>query len=231
MTKISLSWLDLKPNTEYNGNIEHFYKYIKRIRSYLIKYDHIPEIIFEQWIRGLHDNYNTLKNYAWLDYEEIVFDLIEWPSKKFVHLNVIEEFSYYVESKKSYKDVNTFSCGPLELESWVNKGTWVTPPIILDVSSINKEIPKWSNIKGLFQLVEGHTRLGYLLSLIRQNEENNTKLASKHLVYIMRKKKKPSFENTYNESIIPLTDEEIKKYKELTPEEIKKDEVDFNDLF
>ncbi|MEX6627078.1 hypothetical protein [Tenacibaculum salmonis] len=119
--------------------------------------------------------------------------------------------------------------------SWVENGTWLTPPIILDVSSINIEIPEWSNIKAPFQLVEGHTRLGFLLSLIRKNKKENTTLALTHSVYVMKVENKKIFKNELikEDEIKPLTVEEIKearaKLNSLTHEEIKEYERKFDD--
>ncbi|MEX6627079.1 hypothetical protein [Tenacibaculum salmonis] len=99
MTKISLSWYNLKPNINEYGDFECFNSYIKRIRK-LKEFSHIPEIIFKQWIRGLHDDINTLNNYAWIDYENIVFEAQEWKVEDFLNINVANDYETYFAGKK-----------------------------------------------------------------------------------------------------------------------------------
>ena len=121
MTKISLSWLELKPNMDNRGDQEDFSVYMKRIRSIFPKYKHIPDSIFEQWIKGLHNNYDTLNNYAQIDYEQIEFDLVEWETIKFLDVRVIDNFSNYVKSKANFRSVNVFSCNKESKETWIKK--------------------------------------------------------------------------------------------------------------
>ena len=226
MTRVSLSWLNLKPNMDLNGDKENLSLYLKRLRKIFPEYNHIPNTIFEQWIMGLHDDGFTINNYAWIDFTKVEFELLEWSNSNFKQLRVIKEFENYVSAKESFNDIRDFGCSKEAEQNWYKKGTWLTPPIIIETNSF-EEIPKWSEIKGDFQLVEGHTRLGYLKSLIKQNKERGIKLATKHLVYVMRKKKifsSPALlqENDYK----PLSDEEINKAKNfrksLSKEELKK---------
>lgn len=213
MARVSVSWLDLKPNMKMNGNKEDLSLYLERVRKILPEYNHIPDTIFEQWIMGLHDNGYTIYNYGWIDFTKVEFELIKWDSSNFQNVKVIDEFKYFVSAKESFNDIRDFGCGKEAQESWLQKGTWLTPPIIIETKSF-ENIPEWSEIKGEFQLVEGHTRLGYLKSLIRQNRERNIKLASKHFLYIMRKKKNqsPKIISKENE-ITPLSDLELNEAK------------------
>ena len=50
MTKISLSWLSLKPNQNNDGNQEDYSDYIERIRKSYKEFSHIPDLVIEQWI-------------------------------------------------------------------------------------------------------------------------------------------------------------------------------------
>lgn len=228
MAKISLSWYNLKPNINVDGDFEGFDSYIKRIRM-LEEFSHIPEIIFKQWIHGLHNDANTLNNYAWMDYENITFEAEEWKVEDFLDINVANKCNIYFTAKKNRDFSELIECSNKAdwYSSWKENGTWLTPPIILDVSSINVEIPEWSDIKAPFQLVEGHTRLGCLLSLIKKNKEKKTKLALTHTVYVMNVDSKESLKSELKKEgeIKPPTNEELKearaKLDSLTDEERK----------
>jgi hypothetical protein len=74
------------------------------------------------------------------------------------------------------------------LDCWKENGTWKTPPIILDICSLTTEIPKWSELIPPYQLVEGHSRLGYLHSMKRISDLNIGKIALKHKIYLIKEK-------------------------------------------
>ena len=180
------SWLRLKPN-EIEGSKESFDDYYPRI---LEKQDfsHIPMEVFKQWIHAHHDNYYSLKNYGWLDYEKVRFDLVQCEISAFKDTYVIESFREYVASRAELTDISKFMCTKPDLLSWVADGTWITPPIILDVSSLSTRPPNWSELQPPFQLVEGHSRYGYLKSMMGQAHRNGQKIAAQHSIYLMHVK-------------------------------------------
>ncbi|QLG46894.1 hypothetical protein [Costertonia aggregata] len=188
MILINKTWADLKPNEDSKGNSEWFDDYYDRIKN-KIEFKDFPKEVFEQWIHPLHNDYHTIRNYAWMNYEYIEFELIEWKYSQLEKLYVIEDFREFFESRASYNDLNQFSCREKDLDYWKENGTWRIPPIILDTKSINDEIPKWSEVSNEFQLIEGHSRLGYLKSIKRINELGNVRIAKKHKVYSMRVRK------------------------------------------
>ena len=61
-------------------------------------------------------------------------------------------------------------CIHSDLEYWKMKGTWRVAPIILDARTL-RNIPQHSEVVPPYQLVEGHTRLGYLLALELANDQ------------------------------------------------------------
>ncbi len=185
MNKVHQSWKDLKPN-EYEKDFR-FEEYFERIAKN-DNYKYIPKLVFEQWIFGLHQNEYTLNNYAWIDYTKIKFEICEWEFQKFQEVNVIEDFKPYFLERAKCKDFMQFCCIDDDLSYWKEYGTWRIPPIILDVNSLTTKIPSWCEIMPPFQLIEGHTRLGYLHSMKRISELNKGKLASKHSVYLMVEK-------------------------------------------
>lgn len=174
-----------------NGNEKYedfkFEDYYKRILTNE-KLDHIPKTIFEQWIYYHHQELNTLNNYAWINYENVHFTLCEWELDKFEKVSVIDNFMDYYSDRASYSDFNQFCCTPEDFETWKKNGTWRVAPIVIDVLSLKTNIPSWSQLKPSYQLVEGHTRFGYLKSMQRISLLNKGNVAIKHLIYLMQEK-------------------------------------------
>jgi len=185
MIKIHYSWTFMNPNENEKYEDFKFDEYFERV-IHNEKLRHIPKSIFEQWIYGLHFEDNTLQNYAWINYENIEFNLSDWDFNDLAKVNIIEDFKDYFNGRASYKDFDQFCCNDEDLDYWKENGTWKTPPIILDICSLTTEIPKWSELIPPYQLVEGHSRLGYLHSMKRISDLNKGKIASKHKIYLMK---------------------------------------------
>jgi hypothetical protein len=177
------SWMRLKPN-EIEGSKESFAEYHPRILEKK-DFSHIPKEVFEQWIHPLHDDPYTLKNYGWFDYEKVEFELVKWKTSALINIYVIESFRDYVASRARMTNQSEFMGKKEDLLRWKENGTWRTPPIILDVGTLKTDIPNWSELQPPFQLVEGHTRYGYLRSMIEQ-EKREKRLAAHHSIYLMR---------------------------------------------
>jgi hypothetical protein len=78
-------------------------------------------------------------------------------------VNVIKEYQRHVDEGSQYQAYEKIPCSERDREYWVKNSTWRTPPLILDVESLGNEIiPGFAEITGPLQLVEGHSRLGYL---------------------------------------------------------------------
>lgn len=178
------SWMRLKPN-EIEGGKESFEDYYSRIHEKK-DFSHIPKEVFIQWIYEHHDNDYMAKNYGWLDYEKVRFDLVQWETAAFRNLYVIESFRDCVTGRAEFKDISQFNCTEEDLSSWKQKGTWKTPPIILDITTLKMKIPNWSELQPPFQLVEGHSRYGYLRSMMVQAKGNKSIIAPQHSIYLMR---------------------------------------------
>ena len=78
---------------------------------------------------------------------------------------MIEPFHDLVLNRGSFSKIDDFCCVDEDIAHWKDFGSWRVPPILLDVMSIKSEIPEWSEISPPFQLVESHSRLGYLHSM------------------------------------------------------------------
>ncbi len=184
----SKSWLDLKPLRVKYGNIEKFEDYYGRIKL-KPEFLHIPEIVFKQWLWAHHDKKESIANYGWLNYEDLEFKLCRWTNKQLANIYVIESYRDYYKNRASYNDLSYFRCTDKDLKEWRKRGTWRTPPIILDVQSISEEIPNWCELVSPHQLVEGHSRLGYLKSMVTIDKLGKEKIAEKHEIYLMRLKR------------------------------------------
>lgn len=184
----SKSWMALKPLIIEYGNIEYFEDYYDRIKL-KTEFSHIPKIVFEQWLWAHHDKEESIANYGWLNYENIEFELCSWTNKQLKDVYVVESYREYYENRASYNDISSFRCNNKDLLEWKKNGTWRTPPIILELQSINEEIPNWSELVSPYQLVEGHSRLGYLHSMFTIDILGKEKVADKHDIYLMKIKK------------------------------------------
>lgn len=184
MILINRSWLELKPNEDHNGNQEGFEEYYPRI-GLKSDFHHIPKEVFEQWIHPHHCNDETLLNYSWIDLKMFQFKHCEWSLNEILNINVIDSYQDYFNDRASYNDFTQFFCRDIDLNEWQKHGTWRMPPIVLDVNSLKSPIPEWADIKGSYQLVEGHSRLGYLHSVKRISELNKGNVGIKHKIYLM----------------------------------------------
>lgn len=186
MPLIHDSWMRMKPN-EINGSRESFDDYYPRILE-KVDFSHIPEDVFRQWIHAHHDNHYTQQNYGWLNYETVTFEMVKWKTSVLEDLYVIESYRPYVNGRAQLNDLSKFMCTEEDLLTWKELGTWKTPPIIFDVGNLKVDAPAWAELGKSYQLVEGHSRYGYFLSLRHQKRETR-KLAREHIIYLMRANK------------------------------------------
>jgi hypothetical protein len=185
MDRKSKSWIDLEPLKVEHGNLERFEDYYARIQQKK-EFSHIPKSVFKQWLWAHHDKKQSIQNYGWLDYKNIEFELCTWTNSQLTNIYVIQGYLNYYKNRASYNDFDSFCCIDNDLNEWKAKGTWRTPPIIIDVNSINENIPGWCELNPPFQLVEGHSRLGYLHSMFTIDRLGKGKVAEKHEIYLMR---------------------------------------------
>lgn len=185
MKKIHKSWDLLTPRESEKPEYFGFDDYYKRI-SNDDRFRHIPKLVLEQWIYPHHNNGNTIANYAWINYETTEFIVEEWDYELLQTVNIIDDYVEYVNLRKSCSDFNQFCCIPEDVEYWRNNGTWKTPPIILNISSFTCTLPGWSDLKPPYQLVEGHSRIGYLHSAKMISEQKKGFIAANHLIFLMR---------------------------------------------
>lgn len=180
----SKSWKDLKPLKGKYGNIEFFEDYYERIKP-KAEFSHIPSEVFKQWLWAHHDKRESILNYGWLNYENIEFQLCNWTNEQLKNIYVIENYKDYYKNRSSYNNFDSFCCTPKDLKHWKDEGTWRTPPIILDIQSLG-EIPNHCELISPYQLVEGHSRLGYLQSMFKIDSLGKGNVAETHEIYLMK---------------------------------------------
>jgi hypothetical protein len=126
----------------------------------------VPVAVAEQWLFCHYYNRSTIDNYGWINYEKAMFVSETITTAQAIKLRVIKEYSTYVNSRMYCKPFEDFMCIPEDKECWIREGTWRVPPVIVDVQSFNNyNPPPYADFSGILQLVEGHARLGYLLSM------------------------------------------------------------------
>jgi hypothetical protein len=182
--RTSESWKKLIPKLNFNRfdlNDETVEAYWQRLQPRF----NIPLNVCEQWLYPLYYNQNSTNNYGWLNYDRVEFLETELSFDVISEINVINEYKFHVDEGAKCRAYDKLLCTEQDKEYWKNTNTWRIPPIILDVKSLSAEkIPEYAEINGSFQLVEGHSRLGYLFAAM--NSGVLTK--STHIVYLMRYK-------------------------------------------
>ncbi len=79
----------LNPIENERNNDLRFEEYYDRItRNEKLK--HIHKAIFEQWNYGLHFEESTIRNYAWINYKNVEFNLCEWEFSDLAIVYIIE---------------------------------------------------------------------------------------------------------------------------------------------
>lgn len=182
--RTSDSWKALIPKRNFNTfdlSDESEEDQWKRLESRF----HIPLNVVKQWLYPLYYNQNSTNNYGWLNFDNIEFLEEELSYEELLNVYVIDGYKSYVDDGARYKAYDKLPCVERDKEYWRKESTWRVPPIILDVKSISDRVPEHAEIKGPLQLVEGHSRLGYLFAAKNSGvlQKNN------HKIYLMRYKK------------------------------------------
>lgn len=179
--RTSATWKALKPLRGLHSlcdNDESTQQHYLRLRSRF----NIPLEVIEQWLYPHYCNIDSVNNYGWLNYDDVIFDNTYMLIRQLMDVHILTAYEPYVRARAVSTPFDGFMCIDQDKKYWQEKGTWRVPPIILDVLTIHDVIPSYAEIKGPFQLVEGHSRLGYLLAL---HNAGILKSESQHLIYRM----------------------------------------------
>ncbi|WP_434122135.1 hypothetical protein [Salinicoccus roseus] len=147
----------------------------------------IPKEVAEQWLFCFIDQYDFIRDYVDIDLTKVTFKLVGWSTESILDIKPGElghkgRFLPVIRDLKKIKgDINKSSYSHIESikNSWVENGTWETPPIVLDSCH-------FPGFKSPYELVEGYTRLAWF-NYYANSEDNisNVKLSSKHEVWLM----------------------------------------------
>lgn len=180
MTTSSKSWHALRPLKNFNcpdRNDETEREYVARLKP---KYE-IPLEVAEQWLYIHYENPHTIRNYAWIDFGKLKFVRVGLGETAILHLNVIDAYQDFVRERSENRDYDDFVCVPRDVDFWRAESTWRVPPIVLDVESLPSTPPVTADIRGPYQLIEGHSRLGNFLALKAAGKLTRRK----HTVYLL----------------------------------------------
>lgn len=163
--RTSISWKALIPLRDFNRRREsdesphqHYLRLLPRFN--------IPLEVIEQWIYLHYYKRETVNNYGWLNYEMIRFEETFMSALQLADLNIIGPYLSYVMKRELNDPFDGFACASKDVDHWREKSTWRVPPIVIDVTTL-RDIPPHAELKDPFQLVEGHSRIGYLLAMRR----------------------------------------------------------------
>lgn len=181
----SISWKALMPLPDLNRFPESAESPQQHYRRLFQRFS-IPLEVVEQWLHPHYYNADSVKNYGWMDYDQMRFEETFMSTRHLMELNIVKKYRTYVKTRKLNQPFDGFACVPKDIEHWREMGTWRVPPIVIDVQNLSA-IPAHAELKGPFQLVEGHSRLGYLLAMHRTGRVTSD---SSHRVYRMYMPKK-----------------------------------------
>ncbi len=178
--RTSSSWKALKPFKNFNRfdeTDESIEQYCGRVKNII----DVPLEVADQWLYCHYYNGHTVDNYGWIDYFNAEFSCCTLFTSEAIEMRVISPYSSYVNSRTNGKPFDDFRCIQEDKEHWVRERTWRVPPIAVDVKSFGQP-PHYADFSGELQLVEGYSRLGYLLSMNRVGE----RLAKQHKIFVLR---------------------------------------------
>lgn len=179
------SWMKLIPKKDFNEfkeTDETEKEYISRIAQV---FPLIPDLVLAQLFFEHAFNEEFIRNYGWIDFGNASFTRQKWPIDALKKVRVFSNFQSYVNAKSLLDDYGSFSCNSKDLRFWKEHGTWRVPIVVLDCGSLNS-IPKHAEIKGRYQLIEGHTRLGYARALMKMALVGSGIIAESHEIFLLQ---------------------------------------------
>jgi len=177
------SWLELVPIKKAEGykcKNEDIEEYLHRIGH---GFKNIPESVLRQWLYLHTINPDMINNYGWIDYHKATFVEMLWTDEQISQIQVFSRYRPYVESRSKIEQLSDFMCIRKDKDYWAKYGTWRIPIVVLKTVSIYGK-PNRSELNKPYQLIEGHSRIGYFRAFCRFREEyiKNEKL---HKIYLM----------------------------------------------
>ena len=178
------TWKELIPSRTLNQvgqSGETLEQYIKRIKR---KFKNIPNKVLEQWLYLHTSDPYVIQNYAWIDYTAVRFTEVLWSYEQIAQIQVFSEFRYYVEMRTKTNSLEQFMCVAEDKAYWEMYGTWRIPIIVLNTQNLSNP-PRFSELNKPFQLVEGHSRLGYYKAFYRYFQQGLVQMPNLHKIFLM----------------------------------------------
>lgn len=113
-----------------------------------------PDSVVRQFLFDHGRNSGFMEQYGHLDLASITWRMEQLSAEVVAAASTFSEFDWAdtVEANFEYYLVLRT---PAERASWVDRGTWIEPPLLIRGSAVHQPAAEW-------HLVEGHTRLGML---------------------------------------------------------------------
>lgn len=184
LSRMHQSWADMIPVRNFDHldeNDETFEAYAWRIQK---SFPNIPKDVLKQWMFLHIYNPHMIDNYGWINFGKVIFSEVDWSHEQIIQIQIYSKFSPYVQERSKTETFSGFMCVQEDKEFWKNQGTWRVPIIVLKTENLSA-VPKYSELKKPYQLVEGHSRLGYYLAFFRYCQKGLVKMAKAHKVFLM----------------------------------------------
>lgn len=175
MPEHSPSWKLLAPPEDHLSAAFDQERYSEYIKKHERDFPNLPEGVLGQVLWDHHGHHVFEDHYSHVDWSKVRCELLQLPTGWFSAVHVANEFDWAQENRFAPFDDN------LErnrhratmIAHWREMGTWQVPPVFIE----------WPS--GQVQLVEGHTRLGWLLNL-SDTPRDDFRLAQTHSAYLLR---------------------------------------------
>lgn len=177
--RTSQSWKDLVPRRNFD-QLDDTDETVEAYVSRHAKRFQIPYWVADQFLYAHYDNPHAVNNYGWIDYDIFRFREVQISLKILLRVNVFSAYQSYVQTRQRNTPYEGFCCTAKDKLHWEEHRTWRVPPILLNVSALH-EIPDQAEIHGPYQLVEGHSRFGYLLAHV----EHGVPVEKHHTVFML----------------------------------------------
>lgn len=137
-----------------------------------------PSEVVRQWLYEHLLWGEFLTDYAALDLSTVAWSLQDVHATAFLSMTSGSSDDYLTEFSKNpdyYRERFTVQ-RPATREAWEQQGTWLVPPLLLDLACLD-------GAEGVLQVVEGRTRVGILQGRVR----DGLYVAGQHAAWVGRR--------------------------------------------
>ena len=145
-------------NGLYEPKVNNIGEHIESPDEYFLRIKNIlPNFPKEVLIQWLYEHWNDIDNFAWLGFEKLNFESVEWSVSELLASGI--EDHEVIETYK-YNFVNgSYSDRIKSLSSYFQKyGTWLIAPLLLKNQDNNISYPNGFACNSPYHPIEGHHR-------------------------------------------------------------------------